>query len=319
MKSHLITLLFLCLCLCLCSWGQEISEVEQLFTVKSQELDSLKQHLKAVTIHTDSLTKEVAKLKDIITPYPRRKFGLFGTGGLNLSTFSSWLSKDQPNTVAANIGFTVNGLLEIQQEKYFWNNAFNNNLGWLRFDDKDNPDDESAFQVASDAFNFTSLYGWKINRVLALSVLTEYRTSLLNGTLNNPGYLDLGGAGVTWTPAPNFKAVFHSLNFNWVFSKAGSSYESSLGAKVILDYAQQFNSILAWKSNLSVFTSYEDIQELSNWTWINHFSTAVKGIGVGLDIGLRNNPQEAVARKLKDNPLQFYWVLGVTYGLSKTW
>ena len=73
--------------------------------------------------------------------------------------------------MTADIGFVVNGLLEIQQ-KNFWNDTFNNNLDWLRFDDKDHLDDEAAFQVASDAFNFILLYGWKINRVLALSVLT---------------------------------------------------------------------------------------------------------------------------------------------------
>lgn len=317
MKSFLFTMVFLCLLQCI--WAQEINELQNLFNSKSKQLDSLKTHLKTVTTHTDSLSKEVAKLKDKITPFPRWKFGLFGTTGVNFSTFSDWLSKETPNTSAANIGLTVNGFVEIQQRKYFWKNTFNNSSGWLKFDDKDNPDDETGFQVSSDAFNFTSLFGWKIFPKLALSVLAEYRTSLLDGTFNNPGYLDLGGGGITWRPTTHFKAVIHSLNFNWVFSKDGSDYESSLGAKVILDYTKQFNKYISWKSNLSVFGSYKNLEELSNWTWINHFSTAVKGVGIGLDIGLRGNKQEALAKELTDNPIQVYWVLGLTYGLSKTW
>ncbi len=317
MKYSLFSILFLFLFSGL--RAQESNLLSKQYDSKSKQLDSLKIQLKTLTEQTDSLTKEVANLKDKITPFPRWKFGVFGTGGFNVSTYSDWLGKEAPNTTAVNIGLTVNGFVEIEQRKYFWKNAFNNNTGWLKFDNKDNTEDETGFEVASDAFNATSLFGWKITPKLALSVLAEYRTSLLDGTFNNPGYLDIGGGGFTWTPSPNFRAVAHSLNFNWVFSKEDSDYQSSLGAKVILDYTKQFNKDFAWKSNLSLFASYKDLKELSNWTWVNHFSTAVKGIGVGLDIGLRSNKQEASARELTNNPIQTYWVLGLTYGLSKTW
>lgn len=316
MKSILCTMALLCLFLI--SNGQQ-DTLQTLYDSKSKELETLTNQLKKLTDETDALTKEVTGLKDKITPFPRWKFGLFGTTGFNLSNFSDWLSKETPNTSAATIGLTANGFMEVQQRKYFVKNAFNTNLGWLKFDDKDNPDDENNFQVTSDAFNFSSLFGWKIFPKLALSVLAEYRTSLLDGTFNNPGYLDLGGGGFTWTPTPNFRAVMHSLNFNWVFSKEGSDYESSLGAKIILDYTKQVNKTISWKSNLSVFGSYKDFNKLSNWTWINSFSTAVKGIGVGLDIGLRGNKQEALVKELNDNPIQMYWVLGLTYSLSKGW
>lgn len=317
MKFLLYTLTFLCLFAPI--YGQETDSLQSLHLTKSKQLDSLKTQLKSVTALTDSLTKEVAQLKDKITPYPRWKFGLHGTGGFNVSTFSDWLAKEASNTTAINIGLTINGFMEIQQKKYFWKNAFNNNAGWLKFDDKEDDEEEVGFEVAADAFNATSLFGWKITPKLALSVLAEYHTSLLDGTFNNPGYLDLGGGGFTWTPTPNFKAVAHSLNFNWIFAEEGSDYQSSLGAKVILDYTKQFSENFAWKSNLSLFASYKDLNELSNWTWINHFSTAVKGIGVGLDVGLRSNKQEAAAKELSNNPIQTYWVLGLTYGLSKTW
>lgn len=63
-----------------------------------------------------------------------------------------------------------------------------------------------------------------------------------------------------------------------------------------------------------MFASYKGI-DFSNWTWINGLTTSVKGIGLGLDFGLRSNRQEAEAAGLSDNPLQTYWVFGVTYGL----
>ncbi len=317
MKSLLYTLTLLYLSVSV--HGQEMDSLQSLHLSKSKQLDSLNFQLETLIGQTDSLTKEVTNLKDQITPFPRWKFGVFGTGGFNISTYSNWLSKEASNTTAINIGVTINGFVEIQQRKYFWKNAFNNNTGWLKFDDKEGAEEEVGFEVAADAFNVSSLFGWKIVPKLALSVLAEYRTSLLDGTFNNPGYLDVGGGGFTWTPNANFRAVVHSLNFNWVFAKEDFTYESSLGAKVILDYNRQFSENFSWTSNLSIFASYKDLNQLSNWTWINHFSTAVKGIGVGLDVGLRGNKQEAYAKELNNNPIQTYWVLGLTYGLSKIW
>jgi hypothetical protein len=83
----------------------------------------------------------------------------------------------------------------------------------------------------------------------------------------------------------------------------------------VADYTKTIVQGLNWKSNLSAFLSYEN-QDFSNYTWVNTFSTAYKGIGIGLDVGLRNNKQEALAAGLNDNPLQTYWVLGLSYAIS---
>lgn len=313
-----------CLCLVSTISAQEILtkqdsiNLQDSIKVKNEKLKVLKSQLKTLNQQVNALNKEVSNIKEQLTPYPRWKSGLSGTAGFNITTYSGWLAKGTSNTRAANIGLTLSAFIEMQQKKYFWKNSMNSNMGWLKFDDKDDPDDNMGFQTASDAFNVTSLLGWKIRPKLALSLLGEYRTSMFNGTFNNPGYLDLGGGGITWNPASNFTAVLHSVNFNWVFSKENTEYESSLGTKVVLDYNRQFNKFVVWKSNLSTFVSYKNLSELSNWTWINHFSTAVKGVGIGLDIGLRDNKQESKAKELEDNPLQLYWILGLTYSLTKT-
>lgn len=301
--------------------AQTVEELTAQKEAKAAELSTLEAQLKELTGQVDALKGEVASLTDQITPYPRWNVGALGTVGLNFTGFNDWLQREQPNTTAATIGFTLNGFANLQQEKYFWRNGGNLNLSWIRFDDGDNPDDNEDFQVAADAFNLSSLLGYKLNEKLALSGLGEYRTSVLDGRFNDPGYLDLGVGG-TWTPMENLVVVFHPLNYNFVFAEDDVNFESSLGTKILADYTQSFGSI-AWKSNLSAFLSYKDLNALSNWTWVNGFTTAYKGIGIGFELGLRQSKQEATAAIAGgkdlggDNPLQTYYVLGLSYSIAK--
>ncbi len=293
---------------------QTVEELQAQKATKEQQLNALSSQVKDLNGQVEALKAELAGLTDKLTPYPRWEVGALGTMGLNFSNFKNWLSKATPNTSATNIGLTLNGFANLQQKKYFWRNGGNLTLGWLKFDDKDKDDDAGDFQVAADAFNLSSLFGYKLSEKFAISTLGEYRTSVLEGKFNNPGYLDLG-AGATWTPLKDLVVVFHPLNYNIVFSDSDFDFQSSLGCKIVADYTRALTKGVAWKSNLSAFLSYKD-SDLHNWTWVNGFSTAVKGIGVGLDIGLRSNKQEALAAEKTDNPLQVYWLLGLSYALS---
>jgi hypothetical protein len=294
--------------------AQTTAELEAEKAAKSATLDSLKKEFKALEKQVNKLQSDVASLTDQLTPYPRWKKGLLGNVGLNIANFDSWLPKDQPSTSAINIGVTSTAFINGDWENAFWRNSANLTLGWLKFDNKDNPDDIDEFQISADALNVVSLYGYKLSPKFAISTLGEYRTSVLDGKFNNPGYLDLG-VGATWTPVTDLVVVVHPLNYNFVFADEEFNFESSLGAKVVADYTKTIVQGLNWKSNLSAFLSYEN-QDFSNYTWVNTFSTAYKGIGIGLDVGLRNNKQEALAAGLNDNPLQTYWVLGLSYAIS---
>ncbi len=295
--------------------AQTVEELTEQRAAKQAELETVKAELDAVSGQASTLEAEIASLTEQITPYPRWNTGLLGNVGFSLANFNDWLLRDQPNTSAINIGFTANAFANADYSNSFWRNSANLTLGWLKFDDKDNPDDVEELQVSADAFNFSSLFGYKLNDKVAISTLGEYRTSLLDGRFNNPGYLDLG-VGATLTPATDLVVVIHPLNYNFVFSDMDFEFESSLGAKVVADYTRKITEGVAWKSNLSAFFSYNG-SDLSNWAWVNTFSTAVKGIGIGLDIGLRSNKQEALAAELTDNPLQTYWLLGLSYAISK--
>ncbi|MBQ0733765.1 DUF3078 domain-containing protein [Aquimarina celericrescens] len=286
----------------------------------------------------EELKKEQAAKKDSIAAIQNRinaiqakldtisgwKIGAFGTVGGSLSGFNNWFAQGIPNNSAGNIGVTFNGYANLLQKKYFWRNNLNVNLAWVKLDDKDDPTDNDGFREATDVFNFSSLFGYKLTKTLAVSTLAEYRTTVLSN-FNDPGYLDIG-AGITWTPINNLIIVVHPVNYNFVFSEGAAEYESSLGAKLVADYTRKIGAI-NFKTNLSAFLSYEDT-DYSNWTWTNSFSyTLWKAIGVGFDFGLRSNKQEAFNYALAqvpeivptptlentDNELQSFWNLGVSY------
>lgn len=279
-----------------------------------------KDSIAALQAKVDPIQARVDAIQGKIDALPGWKKGAFGTIGVNLSGFDNWYSKGKPNSSAGNIGFTVNAFANLLQEKFFWRNSMNVNLSWVKFDDKDDPSDNKEFQEATDVFSITSLYGRKLSDKFAISTLGEYRTTILSN-FNDPGYLDLG-VGATWTPIADLVVVIHPLNYNFVFSKDESSFESSLGAKIVADYTKKISAI-NFKSNLSAFQSYKS-SDYSNWTWTNSFGyTLWKGMGIGFDLGLRKNKQEALNYALVndtnatfdtvDNELQTYWMFGLNY------
>ncbi|MDT0606145.1 DUF3078 domain-containing protein [Croceitalea rosinachiae] len=281
-------------------------------------LATKKDSIAAIQGRADALQAQIDAL-------PGWKVGAFGTIGGSLSNFSNWYAQGFPNNSAGNIGFTVNGFANLQQEKFFWRNALTTNLNWVKLDDEDDPNDDDGFRQATDVFNISSLYGRKLSDKWAVSGLMEYRTTILSN-FNDPGYLDLG-VGATWTPVQNLVVVIHPLNYNFVFADDDTVFNSSLGAKIVADYTRQLGAV-AFKTNLSMFQSYES-GDLSNWQWTNSFSyTLWKMIGVGFDFGLRNNAQEALNYELNtlgntgatfdniDNDLQTYWTLGLSYNFN---
>ena len=298
-----------------------------LFTV-STAIAQTETELKALKkVKQDSIAQIQSRVNAIqgkIDALPGWKKGAFGTLGVNLSSFDNWYSQGSANVSAGNIGLTANAFANLKQPKYFWRNSLNINLGWVKFDDKDDPTDDDSFQEATDVFNISSLYGYKLTEKIAVSTLAEYRTTILSN-FNDPGYLDVG-VGATWTPTDNLVVVVHPLNYNFVFAKNDAVFESSLGAKVVADYTRSIGKV-SFKSNLSAFYSYED-SDLSNYTWINSFGyTLWKNIGVGFEFGLRGNKQEALnfandnlavgATPLDfdtvDNKLQSYYLVGLNY------
>ena len=300
------------------------------FSANAQTADELKKEQAPKKAEIAKLQREVKALQAKIDALPGWRIGAFGTIGASLSGFNNWYSRNAPDASAGNIGVTVNGFANLIEEDFFWRNSGNINLGWVKLDDKSVAGDE-GFETATDVFTISSLYGKRLNKKWAVSGLAEYRTTLIDN-FNNPGYLDLG-AGLTWTPTSHLVVVMHPGNYNFVFSDGDTAFDSSLGAKVVADYTNKYGG-LSIKSNLSLFQSYENA-DLSNWTFTNSFAYTIwNGIGLGFEVGLRNNKQEALNNALQnfdastilpapptptfdniDNKLQTYWLFGLSYAL----
>ena len=308
MKSFLISCLVGLLPLSV--MAQEKADIEA-------EIASNKDTIKVFQKRVDSLQ---AKLNAL----PGWRFGAFGTIGGNISEFTNWYAQGFPNNSSGNIGFTLNAFANLKQPSFYWRNAINTNLSWVRIDDRDDPDDDTGFRAATDVFNLTSLFGLKLDEKWAISTLLEYRTTLIYN-FHNPGYFDLG-FGATWTPVTDLVVVIQPLNYNIVLSDEDELFESSGGAKIVADYTRKLGAV-SFKTNLSVFQSYRDTN-LSNWTWTNSLAyTLWKVIGLGFDFGLRNNRQETLNFVRNnaptpdpdatfdriDNELQSYWTLGLSY------
>lgn len=286
----------------------------------SQTIEELKAEKAKKDAELAKLQGEVKALQTKIASFPGWKFGAFGTIGVNLSGFNNWYSNAVPNSSAGNIGVTINGFANLDKEKYFWKNSSNINLGWIKLDDKNKKNDETGFKGSTDVFSFTSLFGYKITKSFAVSTLAEYKTTFIEN-FNDPGYLDVG-LGATWTPISELVVVIHPLNYNFVFSKGATAYDSSTGAKIVAEYNKTIGSF-KFKSNVSTFQSYKTAN-LSNWTWINYLGFSIwKGIGVALEGGIRQNKQESFNSPLNKgkwvnlseakSDLQSYWLFGLSY------
>jgi len=125
----------------------------------------------------------------------------------------------------------------------------------------------------------------------------------------------------------NMTVVIHPLNFHaaWPADGGGLESQGSLGAKVRVDYFQDFNvsgKKVNWTTTLTSFLPYSDKKQnvigdggeilreagLSEYTWINTLSFEIwRGIGVGIGFGLRNSD-------LESSKTQTYNSLGLSYG-----
>jgi len=292
-------------------------------SLNAQTKDELKALQKEKNDSISVLKGKADAIQAEIDALPGWRLKATGTIGGSISGFNNWYSKETPNSSVGNFGINLNAYADLMEDKYFWKNATNINIGWIKFDDKDDATDSEDYEVSTDVFSLSSLYGYKISKTFAASALMEYRSTLVNN-FNDPGFLDLG-VGVTWTPISNLVVVIHPANYNFVFSSGDAQYDSTFGAKVVADYTKSFGG-LNLKSNLSVFMSYEG-SNYSNYTWTNSFSyTFWKSVGVGFDFGLRKNKQEALNYALDtdadasfdsiDNDLQSYWLLGLNITLD---
>lgn len=319
-------------------------------------MDQLKSMQAEKQAAADALLAEAADLQKQIDEFPGWKTGGVGIIGLDLNANDSWYAINAPFSKSNAFGITATAFANNNQEKWFWNNLFNLNLKKIVTNLDSRQDVET--DAVLDALDISSLAGYKLNSKWALSAEGKYASTLLN--FNRPGKLTVS-AGATWLPIPNAVVIFHPLAYEKNFPSG--DFVSAAGCKIGATYSAQIIPGVAWSTNLSAFVPYsagdgtlkqfplkegtdrlaldadfdlgadaiatQDVTygngDLFNWTWMNTFSTTLfKGIGLGLNVGLRNDQQianqwqynrDASYTANSNNPMQFFYNLGLSYTL----
>jgi len=361
MKKVVLSTLTLLLLCCFGLQAQE-SSLESLKAMKAEKEAAL-----------NALAAEIDGIQGQIDAIPNWgwKLGGAGTLGFNINANNNWFAIANPNSSSNGLGIGFGAFANLDQEKFFWNNGLNANLN--RISALANKSDESSRSVAlADLLDFSSLFGYKLSDKLAVSAEAKWISSIVEldpkgaGVLddeyslafNSPGQMTVS-AGVTWTPITDLVVIVHPLGYqkNWP-----GEFISSAGAKIGATYAKEILPGVKWNSSLNAFLPYTgsgsvDLADagglalrtvdynggdLVNWLWNNGFSfTVFKGIGVGLNLGLRGDKQVADQGRLRgratalraltpgisdtdiqtevgsfnisDNPVQLFWNLGLSY------
>ena len=299
--------------------------------LQAQTMEELKAQKADLQAQIGALQGQLAGIDGQIKNFPGWKYGGVGVLGLSLTGNEEWYAIENPFATSLSYGFSASGFANLDRDQYFWRN-----LATMNLQKTETTPDEGAEKVESitDVLDISSLFGYKFNDKLAASAEGKYVSTVLQ--FNDPGKL-VASAGATWLPIPNMVVIIHPLGYekNWP-----GELVSAAGAKIGATYAGSILPGVAWSSNLSMFVPYsggdatftnpssEEVMieygtgDLVNWTWINGFSTNLwKGIGVGLNVGLRQDKQLADLYKItnegaeSDNPIQFYYNLGLSYTL----
>lgn len=304
------------------------------FSLQAQDetLDELKAMMAEKQGIADGIGAEIADLDARIKAFPGWSKGLGGTLGLNFSGTNDWFANDIAKVASRGFGLSLGGYANYNEAnaKYFWNNTLNvsitsansksDNDGNDSFDESENSNENLT--SSASLFIINSLGGYQLFSKVYASAAANYSTTVAN--FNNPGQFTLS-AGLTWKPIDNLVAYVHPLAFQKTFP--GGDYSSATGAVWGATYSAEITPGVKWTSALDGFYSYggdEDAtpaltrSQLSNWTWQNGFSIAdvFKGIGVGLNVGLRKNEQLGLVKGAADpSTIQMIYNLGLSYAL----
>ena len=319
---RIVTLLIICLAL---TSGLTAQTLEELNAMKAEKESAI-----------GALQGELADINAQIDAIPMGwKFGSVGIIGLDFAGNDSWFAIDEPFTSSVGYGLNVSAFANHDGDKVFWNNLLTFNIQNVNNTIQDGPDgDKTEIEATTDALDLASLFGYKLGSKWAVSGEAKLSTTLLN--FLEPGKL-VASAGATWLPISGLTVQIHPLGYekNWP-----GELVSAAGAKVGATYGGSIFSKIAWSSNLSLFMPYSggdaeftnnndevvmvtyESSDILNWTWINGLSTTIwKGIGVGANIGLRQDRQLADRFQYgfdgtaSDNPIQVYYNVGLSYTL----
>ncbi|MFT6808150.1 MAG: FtsZ-binding cell division protein ZapB [Saprospiraceae bacterium] len=291
--------------------------------LQAQSLSELKEKQLAVSemqaeaqAKVDELQAEIDGLQKEIDQSSGWRKGLAGVVGFNMNRSNNWAKNANPSSLSSGLSINGTGYAILEGEKAFLRNTGILNLAWQKVDpNSDVEGDETNFARVTDILNISSLAGYKLSDIWALSGLGEINTSV--GSFFSPGTFDVGVGGA-FTGIENLVVVVHPLNMHFAFpaKDVGFSAKGFFGLKLRADYANTFSNGITWATNFTSFSPYSGSfdnggVEVSafEWTWLNTITFPVyKGVGLGISFGLRDAAFEF------DGTQNFYTV-GLSYNL----
>jgi len=223
----------------------KLSDIEEQKAAKLSEANVFQSEI-------DALKKEI----DLLSGW---QTGLSGLVGLNFGGSSKWAANANPNSKFSNLNIGVNAFANNVREKTFWRNSLTSNLSWQGLDvnTKESLGGQDFLENrTTDVLLGSSLYGYRLNQDIAISVSGDFASSIFN--FLNPGSLGLG-AGLTWTPhqVPNLVVVIHPLTYQIAWAKGEQTETlSAVGAKLKAEYMHEFPGGIVWTSTFNSFLPY---------------------------------------------------------------
>ena len=101
-------------------------------SLQAQTAEEIKAEMAPKKDSIAAIQGRVDALQAQLDALPGWKIGAFGTIGGSISEFNNWFAQGITNNSSGNIGFTVNAFANLQEEKFFWRNAANVNLAWVK-------------------------------------------------------------------------------------------------------------------------------------------------------------------------------------------
>ncbi len=271
-----------------------------LLSLQSKAQDATIKALKADAEKT--ITKDA---KDTVN-VPWKKGGLFNLN-INQGSLSNWAAGGD------KFSFSLNAYMNLfafyKQDRHSWDNSLDLAFGIVQTT-------SLGRRKASDRIDFTSKYGYSMNKKLNITGLANFRSQFADGftyekdatgnekaTLISrtlcPAFI-LVSPGLDYKPADYLSIFISPITSRWVVvpdlalgdkfgvdAKAGKRVRSELGAFMSANFRKKFTDKLEYKSKLDLFSNYKREPQNIDIFWTNVLSAKItKYINFSLNVDM---------------------------------
>lgn len=299
-----------------------------LLSLQSKSQDATIKALKADAEKT--ITKDA---KDTVN-VPWKKGGLFNLN-INQGSLSNWAAGGD------KFSFSLNAYLNLfafyKEDRHSWDNSLDLAYGIVQTT-------SLGRRKASDRIDFTSKYGYSINKKLNLTGLANFRSQFADGfsyekdatgnetatlisrtlcpafILVSPGfdYKPTGSLSVFLSPVTGRWVVVPDLNLGNKFGvDAGKRVRNELGAFMSVNFRKKFNDKLEYKTKLDLFSNYKREPQNIDIFWTNVLSAKItKYINFSLNVDMIYDHDTKNINPTKGPAPQWLQLMGIGFAYN---